>query len=65
ERLRAAIEGSPISLHAHPVRVTISIGCAALDSISGNDRLEMLIHRADRALYSAKAGGRNQVASDP
>ncbi|MDW8234172.1 MAG: diguanylate cyclase, partial [Roseiflexaceae bacterium] len=32
ERLRAAIEGSPISLHAHPVRVTISIGCAALDS---------------------------------
>lgn len=65
ERLRAAIESSPASLQAHTIHITISIGCAALDSISGNDCLEMLIHRADRALYRAKAGGRNQVASDP
>lgn len=65
ERLRAAIEVSPVPLQAHSVRVTISIGCAALNSISGNDRLETLIQRADRALYRAKAGGRNQVASDP
>jgi diguanylate cyclase (GGDEF)-like protein len=65
ERLRSAVESAPILLQAHSVWVTISIGCAALDSISGTDRLETLIQRADRALYSAKVGGRNQVASDP
>lgn len=64
ERLRAAVAGVPV-LRELPVQVTISIGCAVLDSVSEHDRLDTLIHRADRALYIAKSRGRNQVASDP
>jgi diguanylate cyclase (GGDEF)-like protein len=39
--------------------VTISVGVAT-NNAAGND--ESLIHRADRALYRAKARGRNRVA---
>jgi diguanylate cyclase (GGDEF)-like protein len=40
------------------IPVTVSIGVSALKS---NDSLEKLFARADRALYSAKNGGRNRV----
>jgi diguanylate cyclase (GGDEF)-like protein len=41
-------------------RVTISAGVAGVDSVSAGS-LEVLIEHADRALYSAKAEGRNRV----
>ncbi len=65
ERLRAAIEAHPVMFQDAPIQVTISIGCAAADRISVDDRLEAMIQCADRALYTAKTRGRNQVASDP
>lgn len=40
------------------IPVTVSIGVAQLVP---EDDLETLLHRADQALYEAKAGGRNQV----
>ena len=56
ERLRHAIEiGSAIG--GLP-RVTASIGCAHAQP---GDTVEALMARADRALYDAKEGGRNQV----
>ncbi len=56
ERLRHAIEiGSAIG--GLP-RVTASIGCAQWQP---GDTADTLLARADRALYDAKEGGRNQV----
>jgi diguanylate cyclase (GGDEF)-like protein len=40
------------------IPVTVSIGVAQL---TADDDLESLLHRADQALYEAKAAGRNQV----
>jgi hypothetical protein len=42
------------------VRVTVSIGVAALDSGSRREYADLMA-AADAALYRAKAGGRDQV----
>jgi diguanylate cyclase (GGDEF)-like protein len=68
ERIRAHIGSMPITVSddadAEPVRVSISIGVAALgarwDSSSGAQLTELLA-AADGALYQAKRNGRNQV----
>jgi diguanylate cyclase (GGDEF)-like protein len=62
EKMRAAIAGAEISTVGS---LTASFGVAALPEDAGE--YEQLIRRADRALYAAKAGGRNRVetASSP
>ena len=57
ERLRAAIAAAAIDVgELRPVTVTISIGIAAI----GTDAVAADVLRdADRALYEAKAGGRD------
>jgi diguanylate cyclase (GGDEF)-like protein len=68
ERIRAYIARLPIDVgaepNAEPVRVTVSIGVAALgagwEAGSGN-HLTDLLAAADGALYQAKQDGRNQV----
>lgn len=61
ERLRLAVETAPLSgEHLDPVGpLTISIGLALLPQ-HGTD-LNLLIDRADKAMYQAKAEGRNCV----
>jgi diguanylate cyclase (GGDEF)-like protein len=63
ERIRTYIAGAPIRAPvepgAIPVRVTVSIGVAALDSYRRD--LTELLAAADGALYRAKQAGRNQV----
>ncbi|WP_380057682.1 diguanylate cyclase [Falsihalocynthiibacter sp. SS001] len=61
ERLRRAIESKPISVNgaAKGLNVTLSIGVAMGDGNSQN--VNELMGRADRALFSAKSDGRNQV----
>lgn len=61
ERIRKGIEGMSVEHNGVAVRVTISIGVAHLDWVSGTT-LQELIHRADQALYQAKAEGRNCVS---
>jgi diguanylate cyclase (GGDEF)-like protein len=68
ERIRTHIGSMPITVSddadAEPVRLSISIGVAALgarwDSNSGAQLTELLA-AADGALYQAKRNGRNQV----
>jgi diguanylate cyclase (GGDEF)-like protein len=60
ERVRRAIEGYEFRLGNQSSRITISIGIATLPEYGRN--LDALVAAADRALYAAKARGRNQVA---
>lgn len=60
ERLRRAIEVEPVRLPGgETVRVTVSIGLTLAGP--GDDDVEAAMARADRALYAAKAQGRNTV----
>jgi two-component system cell cycle response regulator len=65
ERIRANIADRIIKVGNHELRVTVSIGVAALNVTEGGDNAEKLaqdlVARADRALYRAKESGRNRV----
>lgn len=63
EQLRASIEGYSFEFDGKPISVTISQG---LSEFPGHGRtIESLIATADRALYAAKAAGRNCVQTAP
>lgn len=59
ERLRAALEASPLPTENGPIRVSSSFGVA--QSGRPGDTLESLLQDADAALYEAKRSGRNAV----
>ncbi|WP_221046938.1 GGDEF domain-containing protein [Methylogaea oryzae] len=59
ERLRRAVESEPFATEGQLLRLTVSIGVAALDPRDGS--FDDMLRRADDALYAAKAGGRNRV----
>lgn len=62
ERLRKSIEESAVNTEKGDVNYTVSIGIA---SAQGQDvKIEELLDRADRALYMAKAQGRNRAIFD-
>jgi diguanylate cyclase (GGDEF)-like protein len=61
ERLGATVAEEVGPDLAEDLRVTLSIG---ITMWRGEDTLETVLERADRALYRAKDGGRNQVVSD-
>jgi two-component system cell cycle response regulator len=60
ERLRRMVEAVPFAIpgQIEPLHVTISVGIAMG---GGPETIELLVDEADRALYSAKAEGRNAV----
>ena len=61
ERVRAALDRSlQVAGAAKPVAYTVSIGVAMLEE---GENITGLMARADKALYAAKAGGRNRVVS--
>lgn len=60
ERLRSAVEQLTITSGDHEIRVTLSVGVVDCD-LQGE--LGPSLDRGDRALYQAKAAGRNRVAT--
>ncbi|GAC1416037.1 MAG: hypothetical protein NVSMB64_26260 [Candidatus Velthaea sp.] len=62
ERLRAAIEHSGVAYaDGAPITISVGVSYARITDISS----EMLIERADKALYRAKNTGRNRVVESP
>mgnify|MGYP000962030301 CR=1 FL=1 len=57
ERLRERTSRTPVHVHDMQHRLTVSIGIAALDPIEP----QVALAKADRAMYRAKAAGRNRV----
>jgi diguanylate cyclase (GGDEF)-like protein len=60
ERLREEISRVTVVTAGGTLSLTISLGIAGLGA-NGDDDLDSLISRADRAMYQAKAAGRNTV----
>jgi two-component system, cell cycle response regulator len=62
ERLRHCIADQPIETSVGQIPVTLSLGLASVEQ-GENETLgcETFLHRADSALYAAKARGRNRV----
>lgn len=58
DRIRKRVEETEISCHGVGIRATISLGVARL---SNTDDSATLFQRADAALYTAKAEGRNCI----
>ncbi|MFS0825068.1 diguanylate cyclase [Pseudomonas phoenicis] len=58
QSLRAAVEACPFHFKSEPVTITTSIGCSVFRS---GESGEAVLGRADKALYRAKAQGRNRV----
>jgi two-component system cell cycle response regulator len=55
DRLRIAVENMVLSEPGQKISITISIGITSLDLDTGlEDSIEMMIHRADQAMYDAK-----------
>lgn len=42
------------------LRLSVSIGVAALDRAADQNGIDLMLHQADRALYRAKSAGKNQ-----
>jgi diguanylate cyclase len=61
ERMRIVVADLDWSAFSPGMRVTISAGVAALRD---NDNADTFLARADSALYSAKAQGRNRIATN-
>ena len=62
ERVRAAFETRGLEIAGYAMNATVSIGVA--QSLADVANVSTLLARADRALYAAKAGGRNRLCSE-
>jgi len=63
ERVLAAMNELPVSVGTRRLQVTVSIGYGRFERTPAATRMtwEQAVHLADKALYSAKAQGRNRI----
>lgn len=59
ERIRNLLEQTVMSFEGHEIELTASFGCAQRQD--DHDDINAVLALADKALYQAKNGGRNQV----
>ena len=59
ERFRAHMASHPVTVDGVALRCTVSAGVACL--LDGEGGVDLLLKRADQALYAAKRAGRNRV----
>jgi diguanylate cyclase (GGDEF)-like protein len=59
ERIRKAMESTPIISGSQMVAVTVSIGIACYPDHGGD--FETILEKADQAMYASKSGGKNRV----
>ena len=62
DRLRADFASERFDFAGHEIQITASFGIAGFQAASDKTVADLLI-RADKALYSAKSAGRNQVVA--
>jgi diguanylate cyclase (GGDEF)-like protein len=61
ERLRRAVQDLQFAQAGQRLQITVSIGIAGCTSDVAAPSLDVLLARADQALYRAKAHGRNRI----
>ena len=61
DRIRMTVESAPVVVGGHAVTVTASFGVAAYEAATPYGTVQELVAAADRAVYRAKAEGRNRV----
>ncbi len=61
EKIRELVSQSPANYQGTQISVTVSAGVSCCFGHSGESSLSRLMRSADKALYEAKAGGRNRV----
>jgi diguanylate cyclase (GGDEF)-like protein len=61
ERIRKAVEVSRFDVRGGDTNITVSIGVASYPEDGGN--LDVILDKADKAMYRAKQKGRNRVAA--
>ena len=62
DRIRLAVEATVVECEGTAIAVSTSVGLACTDACGYE--LRRLLREADAALYRAKSGGRNRVATD-
>ena len=63
EKIRTLIEATPLQTQAGPIQCTVSLGVSSVPHSRIHTAKELIV-AADRALYRAKRGGRNQVQAE-
>ncbi len=64
ERLRQGLESTPIPISRSPGRLSITVSIGIASTPGGQESPDMVLHRADQALYRAKREGRNRVVAE-
>ena len=62
ERIRQAVASAPFEWEGRTIQVTVSLGVASLHA--GENVPDLMVRRADEALYRAKKAGKNKVCAE-
>ncbi len=62
EKILAAVRATPLPSAARGLQISASVGIAIIDERSAAGSLTEMLAGADRAMYTAKAGGRDRVS---